>query len=579
MYEKEEHMLRSYFRDAEASRTEVSDDALEAAIQEGLRRGKHAKRSRTRYIRAAILAGAAAAVFLLMWGGSLQLPGPKNQLASEQANSGPYPPLKGHNLQGDITLNTANNHGLIQPVGKSVTQGDYTITVDGILVGSQQLKVFYTLENRSKQKAIILGTALEKDGRYSVYGQVSGGHDMGLEIQRLQADFTFPEELNPSSKDINIVFRVGPDSANARYEHEAEIEGEEKLKVGIKLDLDTYQKFTRTVPLNEEVEISGQRIQLQKIVISPAGMILKASVEPDNTLKVSGLWEPYLESVKDGQSTKLNYTSSFMPDENGELTYFFDSNALDQPDSISLRASGMFAVDPAKLKVVVDTKQKAVLSSPDELIKFGSYTNSKEGQILTLEYEESNERHYGYVDFSEEFTDGEGNKHKLDDSSKGVRSTKTSTDTGGLKATEYLYLKPEEYPQPLTFTLRSYPGVIEKPIAVPFVAQGEDIKHWDSAVLDNIPKPEGAKEAGIIESDNPNIRMGVKYELENIGGEQGLYPPMEYFEQLEADGWSEVEDKRLGHMHFFEKEGSVSAIEVREDFIVIYEMEEGSTSY
>lgn len=573
MYEKEEQMLKSYFQDTEASSANVSEEKLEAAVQEGIRRGKRTRRSRVRYRGLMLLAGALAAVFLLLWGGSLQ---PSGQV--EHMAAGPYPILKGHSFEEDMTLNMANTHGLIQPIGKSVSQGDYTVTVDGVLVGSHQLRVFYTLENHSDKKAILRGTSLEDtDGLFPIsYGSnTHGSNEFDPGTHHLQIDFTFSKE-DQLKKYMNLIFPIAPASANARYGRDAE--GEEKLKVRITLDLDTYQNYIRTVPLNKEVEIEEQKMRLQKVVFSPAGIVLKASIDPGNTMKVTGLWEGYLDSVKDGESTKLMSPLSMGPDENGELTYFFEGTVLDEPYPLTLKASGLHAVDPDKMKVVVDTDDGVVLSAPDDNLKFGSFTKDKKGHTLTLDFEENSEQYFGSVNVSETFIDGDGKKHELSQTAEGVRSTSTSTETGGRKSTEYLYLIPEDYPQPLTFTLSSYPGVIEKEIEVPIIAQGNDVKDWRSGVLDEIPKPEGAKETEIVASGNPNIRMGVRYEIKNIGGEQGLYTPTAYFQQVEADGWLEMEDKRMGHVHFFEKEDAVVAIEVRQDNIVIYEMEEGKTS-
>ncbi|WP_422659567.1 DUF4179 domain-containing protein [Paenibacillus sp. EC2-1] len=573
MYEKEEQMLKSYFQDAEACHPDVSDEKLEAAVQEGIRRGKQLKRSRIRYKGLSLLAGALAAVFLLMWGGSLQQTGQVEQMAA-----GPYPSLQGHSFEEDKILNTANTQGLIQPVGKSVSQGDYTVTVDGVLIGSHQLRVFYTMENHSDKNVIVRNTTLEDtDGLFpiSYSSSTQGGNEFEPGIHRLQVDFSFSKE-EQLKMFMNLIFTVAPASANARYGHEAE--GEEKLKVRITLDLDTHQNYIRTVPLDEVVEIEGQKMKLQKVVFSPTGIVLKTSIDPENTMKVSGLWEGYLDSVTDGKSTKLMSPLSMGPDENGEQTYFFEGTILEAPYSLTLKASGLHAVDPAKLKVVVDTNQEVVLSAPDDNLKFGSFTKDKGVHTLTLDFDETSERYFGSVNVSDTFIDGDGKKHELSESAEGVRSTSTSTENGGRKSTEYLYLRPEDYPQPLTFTLSSYPGVIEKNIEVPIIVQGQDVKYWRSAVLDEIPKPEGAKEAGVVASGNPNIRMGIQYDLKNIGGEQGLYTPTAYFQQVEADGWVEMEDKRMGHVHFFEKDDAVVAIEVRQDEIILYEMEEGKTS-
>ncbi|MEK4155880.1 hypothetical protein [Paenibacillus odorifer] len=94
-----------------------------------------------------------------------------------------------------------------------------------------------------------------------------------------------------------------------------------------------------------------------------------------------------------------------------------------------------------------------------------------------------------------------------------------------------------------------------------------------SSINAEIPIPKNAKEIEVItNSNNPNIKIGAKYELDNIGGEQGLYRPDSYFNKLSDDGWIELEDKRLGHVQFFEKKDTVIAIEIHEDSFDIHEM-------
>lgn len=94
-----------------------------------------------------------------------------------------------------------------------------------------------------------------------------------------------------------------------------------------------------------------------------------------------------------------------------------------------------------------------------------------------------------------------------------------------------------------------------------------------SSINAEIPIPKKAKEIEVTTtSSNPNIKIGVKYELDNIGGEQGLYRPDHYFNKLEDAGWVELEDKRLGHVQFFKKEDTVIAISIHENTFDIHEM-------
>ncbi|WP_419891877.1 hypothetical protein [Paenibacillus xylanexedens] len=94
-----------------------------------------------------------------------------------------------------------------------------------------------------------------------------------------------------------------------------------------------------------------------------------------------------------------------------------------------------------------------------------------------------------------------------------------------------------------------------------------------SSINPDIPVPTNAKLIeNIAYSDDPNLKKGVKYELKHIGGEQGLYPPMDYFQKLADTGWLELEEKRLGSVHFLKKDNTVIAIEIQENTFQITEM-------
>ncbi|WP_029192805.1 hypothetical protein [Paenibacillus harenae] len=76
--------------------------------------------------------------------------------------------------------------------------------------------------------------------------------------------------------------------------------------------------------------------------------------------------------------------------------------------------------------------------------------------------------------------------------------------------------------------------------------------------------------------NNPNYLKGAKYKLINVGGSQGLYPPHPYFQELEKSGWSELEDKRMGHVHFFSNGDTIMSVVIKQDFFEVYELKQGA---
>lgn len=94
-----------------------------------------------------------------------------------------------------------------------------------------------------------------------------------------------------------------------------------------------------------------------------------------------------------------------------------------------------------------------------------------------------------------------------------------------------------------------------------------------SIVNKEVPVPSDAKSSD-AQFDNPNIKKGKEYYLDNIGGEQGLYPPKEYFEEIKKWGWEELENEQMGQVHFFKKGETIISIVIKEDYFQLYEMKD-----
>ncbi|KAB8127379.1 hypothetical protein F9U64_17870 [Gracilibacillus oryzae] len=104
-------------------------------------------------------------------------------------------------------------------------------------------------------------------------------------------------------------------------------------------------------------------------------------------------------------------------------------------------------------------------------------------------------------------------------------------------------------------------------------AAGEISGFEKSTVNKEVPVPSNAI-PGDAHFDNPHINKGKRYHLDNIGGDQGLYPPQEYFEEIKNWGWEELEKEQMGHVHFFKKGETIISIVLEEDYFQLYEIKE-----
>ncbi|MGV2806055.1 hypothetical protein GNF85_21050, partial [Clostridium perfringens] len=134
------------------------------------------------------------------------------------------------------------------------------------------------------------------------------GSSGGTEIKpgklfRSRSDIQMGEN-HPIPEELTLSFRIAPYSTNTVYE--SATENEQVLDINVSVDMETVQKYTSTVPLNKMLQIESQRFYLKEAVLSPAGIVLKANVPSSNTMKVTGLWDVYLEAVVNGEKIRLN---------------------------------------------------------------------------------------------------------------------------------------------------------------------------------------------------------------------------------------------------------------------------------
>lgn len=101
----------------------------------------------------------------------------------------------------------------------------------------------------------------------------------------------------------------------------------------------------------------------------------------------------------------------------------------------------------------------------------------------------------------------------------------------------------------------------------------EIVSYKEAGINEDFPVPANA-ESSKVQFDNPYIKKGEKYRLKNIGGEQGLYPPSDYFEEINNWGWEMLKEEQMGNANFFRKRNTIISIVINEDYFELFEMKE-----
>ncbi len=91
-----------------------------------------------------------------------------------------------------------------------------------------------------------------------------------------------------------------------------------------------------------------------------------------------------------------------------------------------------------------------------------------------------------------------------------------------------------------------------------------------AVINQGFPVPKNASELK-PEVCTTEIAKSAKYSLKDIGGEQEE-PPAHYLEEIQKWGWTELENKQIGNVHYYTKEGKIISLVFQKDKFDVFEM-------
>jgi len=453
MANEQERLLEQYFEPAHIAGRRIADQRLDAAIRNGMARGRKAKYRR----RIGSVAASCAAVLCLLVAAAVYAPGMpfgSRSASSQTAADHRIPSYVEWSVGQRGMLREALDQGRYQAVGATASYEGYHVTVDGIMTDRKHLVLFYTSksDNGDRIKPVNPGlytTSYEKlPFRQFVREdhQRTGYYDEGSYRDMLIFDLTgegkLPDEFYFSGKWSN-----GEPVSTQKF-----------LEVKIPVDLSKLAVLERTVPVGQTFDFEGSEIKLDTMVQIPERL---------NLTLTSDAGTPNIARFLDWGLYTKNDRGNMLPPamgaktENGRLIFGFYAPDYVKGDPLELRGSWIETAFQGEMKLVVDTNRFKLIQAPDSRLKLASIETSSGRIRITSGFPSIDPRISQYINVKSEFTDGKGNKHQLLNDAEAVHEGWQKDPDTGLDA-YYFDIPNKSYPQPLTFEVEQYPGTFVK---------------------------------------------------------------------------------------------------------------------
>ncbi|MGO4528630.1 DUF4179 domain-containing protein [Paenibacillus sp. 2TAF8] len=339
------------------------------AIQRGLAEAKASRSSKSRrgkWITVLSAVSLAVAVILLASLGDFG----QQRLTSSQSEVhwGELEPFREllRRDQESATLTSALNHNYVQRLDQTVTMGKYTFTLDALMADENRVILLYSAQTDTSSGVYSIENTKLMDAStgYVIDNGSINGIRFSDQNNVLRGRTTFDRSRSqPLPEKLNFEFQLSsvvPDNrehgkANGKGEEQEQREGNsqerkyefsKKMNVVVALDPKFSIPKTETIPVNRTFKFGEYEVLISDVEISPLVTHVRLDYDPKQKLDyekesfISDIIQPFelVTTSKKGEKTILSRNGG-RGTENG-MVYSFNSNSLDEPESIVLKMKG-----------------------------------------------------------------------------------------------------------------------------------------------------------------------------------------------------------------------------------------------
>lgn len=439
-------------------------EGIDTYILKGIKKGRKIKRIKA----ISKITGISVAIMLVMFIGAIRV----SPVFASYAENIPGFEYIVKLIKDDKGLQSAVENDFIQKVGKAEEADNIVFTVKDIIVDSANMIVFYSIENKSGYKWPSISDpkildANGKDLEISVSYGSAPTDDMKFDGKIMfnlfkgkdKPTFVLPDniiistrisvsqdiEANKPQKVNENVFETTKNNLNV-LPHE--------YRIPITIDKSKFINKEKTFALNQTVEVEGQKITFDKVVIFPTRLEIDLTFASENTMKLFSFDDL---KVIDEQGREwgsiTNGVTATLTDDN-HRTLYFQSNYFTSPKKLYITGSSIRALHKDALQVLVDVETKKFIKTPDDKLTLTDI-KLEDNKIAIFYNLNSFDLHRQYSVFTSDALDG--NKNKLMHKTSG-----TSSISGkGIQECYDLYEGSTKIEGPVTLTIWDYPNWIK----------------------------------------------------------------------------------------------------------------------
>ena len=362
MLEKEERVLMQDAEEIKRNARSIPEMKLASAVRNGVTMGRRREMRRVYKYGAVAVAAAATAVIILFSTVGLPLKDIEEktiQTSSENSVTDfeSFRPIG----QRDSGFAAAMEQGLLKPIKQGVEKNGYRVDVAGAVSDGRKAFIMFSVQNHTKHQSspvvdsLYLGDA--KAPSFKAEAKKAGNSDYGI-MSGETAYYVYVTDLLPSveyGKDAKLSIKVW-DTESQVYQ--------KGLDISFPLDTDALKDTERIYHPKEALTVDGQKINVRQVQFTALNTYVDLEYDQGNDKQIFKVISPVMIGTSGERIEKLYYPQSVL-DDNSRVTLVYKKSRIDQMDQTSLKVFGIAAVNKKQLKVVVDLKERKIVSAPD----------------------------------------------------------------------------------------------------------------------------------------------------------------------------------------------------------------------